>query len=143
MITLAAVALLTAQTDEARDWSHLSPPEAALLIQNYLAYGMMGTYRDGDAVEGRYVSLGENALTVYRRGVQGSTGDPDDPAPGWYMNARHIHRFDLAPVDVELNQDRAILTLLFSCLEPESDCIGSSSSHEMFGGPGEDRSSSR
>ena len=142
MIALAALALLSSQADEVRDWSHLSPPEAALLIQNYLAYGMMGTYQDGGAVEGRYVSLGENSLTVYRRGVQRSTGEPDDPAPGWYMNARHIHRFDLAPVDVELNTERVTLTVSFSCLDPGSECIGSASSHEMFGGPGEDRSSS-
>ena len=142
MIALAALALLSTQADEPRDWSHLSPPEAALLIQNYLAYGMMGTYSDGAAVEGRYVYLLENAITVFRRGVQPPTDNENDPAPGWYMNARAMHRFDLAPIDVELNAERSSVTLTFSCLDPESECIGSLSSHELFGGPGEDRSSS-
>jgi hypothetical protein len=141
MIGLAAGVMLIAQPLPA-DHSDLSPAEAALLIQNHLAYGMMGTYREGAAFEGRYIYLLENGITVFRRGVQPLTDNENDPAPGWYMNARHMHRFDLAPIDVELNEDRVTLTLSFSCLEPESECIGSSSSHEMFGGPGEDRSSS-
>ncbi len=141
MIALAAATLLATQPVP-EDYSDRSPAEAALLIQNYLAYGMMDTYTDGAAAEGRYIYLLENAITVFRRGVQPPTGNENDPAPGWYMNARDMHRFDLAPVDVELNSERSSLTLHFSCLDPEFECIGSSSSHVMFGGPGEDRSSS-
>ena len=138
MIALAAVALITAQADDARDWSHLSPLEAGLAAQNYLAYGMMDTYGEDGRSEGRYINVSENGLTIYRRGVQAPVGDL---APGWYMNARHVHRFDLAPIDVELNEERSSLTLHLSCLDRDSECIGSMSSHEMFGGPGEDRSS--
>lgn len=138
MIALAAVALLTAQADDVRDWSHLSPPEAALLIQNYLAYGMMETYAEGGAIEGRYISVLENSLTVYRRGVR----EPlNEEASGWFAHSRHIHRFDIAPVDVELNAERSSLILNISCLEPDYPCIGASSSTPVRRGPTEERGS--
>ncbi|MCR9129162.1 MAG: hypothetical protein NXI12_06545 [Alphaproteobacteria bacterium] len=132
---IGAAALLAAQ-DGGRPVSDLSPAEAALQLQGYLAQGMAATYGDGETSEGRYVSFTENSLTLTRRGYRhpgaGSAG-------GWYMTQLHIHRFDLEPVTVSYDARSEHVIVTLRCEARAGSCIMAASANPGSPVPAEER----
>jgi len=120
---LAGMALISAQ-QEGVPASELSPAEAAIMLQGYFAQGMSATYADGDRAEGRYITLGRNSLTIRRRGYRHPGSDAE---PGWYVIERHIHRFDLEPVEVRWEPELEQITVILRCEPDAHDCIMSRS----------------
>lgn len=140
MIAALALALTLAAAQEgARDYSGLSPAEAALEIQSHLAYAMMETYQGEASAEGRYLYLQGDFLTVIQRGVQEPTGEQ---VGGWYMTSKGMRRDELGPVGATLNPDRSSITLHFQCADPQFECVMATAAHQMFGGPMEDHGAS-
>ncbi len=129
-VLFAGMALISAQ-EEAVPVSELSPVEAAVILQGYFAQGMSTTYSEGDLTEGRYITFGQNSLTVRRRGYRHPGSDAE---PCWYVIERHIHRFDLDPVEVRWDPDLEQITL--RCGSDARDCVMSRSESAwspMFG----------
>ncbi len=121
MIELALSAALLATQPGVQGSTEITPADAALMLQGVLAQGMNTTYHGSDSVEGRYISFGHNSLTVMRRGYQ----TPSSEWPGgWYAQHLHIHRFDLAPVEVSYDPGTYQLVLTLTCEAGTYDCIG-------------------
>lgn len=126
---LAGALALAGAQPEGRPVADLSPAEAAILLQDYLAQGMAATYSDGETSEGRYVIFGERSLTVARRGYRNPGGEY---AGGWYVTEHHIHRFDLEPVEVRFDPEVEEIVMTLRCAPEARDCIMAQSANAMF-----------
>lgn len=139
ILALAGALAVIAAEPEGRPVSQLSPAEAAIVLQGYLAQGMAATYEDGESTEGRYVSFTENSLTVTRRGYRHPGGEYVD---GWYVTQQHVHRFDLEPVEVRFDPASLEVLLTLRCEADAPDCIMASSASALFPMSMEDHSAS-